>query len=98
MERDALIAHGLSYCLKERLLNSSDYSEAYICKNCGDLLGSFLSEESSEFSFENTKKKQTVCRQCQNGGNVKKVGIPFVMRYLTNELAAMNIRLTFSVQ
>ena len=27
MERDALLAHGVSFCLKDRLFNSSDYSE-----------------------------------------------------------------------
>ena len=27
MERDGLLAHGVSFCLKERLFNSSDYSE-----------------------------------------------------------------------
>ena len=95
MERDALIAHGLSFCLKERLLDSSDYSEAYICKNCGEMLGSFLKEETDEMSFE--KKKGLICRQCNTGQNVKKVGIPFVMRYLANELAAMNIKLSFSI-
>ncbi len=30
MERDALLAHGVSFCLKERLFNSSDYSEGMI--------------------------------------------------------------------
>jgi len=30
MERDALLAHGVSFCLKDRLFNSSDYSEGII--------------------------------------------------------------------
>lgn len=42
MERDALLAHGTSYILHDRLFNSSDYSEAYICNKCGDLLSSYL--------------------------------------------------------
>ena len=40
MERDALIAHGVSYILKERLLNSSDKSDALIC-NCGSFLNTY---------------------------------------------------------
>jgi len=28
MERDALLAHGVAYCLNDRLLKCSDYSES----------------------------------------------------------------------
>ena len=40
MERDALIAHGVSYILKERLLNSSDKNNALIC-SCGSFLNTY---------------------------------------------------------
>ena len=40
MERDALIAHGVSYILKERLLNSSDKNTALIC-SCGSFLNTY---------------------------------------------------------
>ena len=39
MERDALIAHGLSEIINERLLGSSDSSEAHVCTGCGNILG-----------------------------------------------------------
>lgn len=42
MERDALIAHGVAYCLNDRLLKCSDYSEGYICDKCGGMLSSYL--------------------------------------------------------
>jgi DNA-directed RNA polymerase I subunit RPA2 len=35
MERDALLAHGTSFLLQDRLMNCSDYSTAWICKRCG---------------------------------------------------------------
>lgn len=38
MERDALIGHGTSYLLQDRLLNSSDYTQTPICRSCGSLL------------------------------------------------------------
>ena len=41
MERDALIAHGVSYILKDRLLNSSDRHEGIICLTCKSLLGTY---------------------------------------------------------
>ena len=35
MERDSIIAHGASFLLHERLLNSSDRHLAVICDKCG---------------------------------------------------------------
>lgn len=38
MERDALIGHGTSFLLQDRLLNSSDYTQSSICRECGSIL------------------------------------------------------------
>lgn len=38
MERDALLAHGTSYLLQDRLMNCSDYSTAWVCRSCGSLI------------------------------------------------------------
>ncbi|KAM6496181.1 DNA-directed RNA polymerase I polypeptide 2, partial [Amanita muscaria] len=38
MERDALIAHGTSMLLQDRLMNCSDYSTAWVCRTCGSLI------------------------------------------------------------
>ncbi|KAA1466738.1 beta and beta-prime subunits of DNA dependent RNA-polymerase [Dentipellis sp. KUC8613] len=38
MERDALIAHGTSFLLQDRLMNCSDYSIAWVCRTCGSLI------------------------------------------------------------
>lgn len=37
------------------------------------------------------------CNNCQDT-QCSKVAIPYVLRYLTNELAAMNINLTFQLE
>lgn len=42
MERDALISHGISFCLHDRFLNCSDYSEGYVCNSCGSLISTYL--------------------------------------------------------
>lgn len=56
MERDALIAHGTSFLLQDRLMNCSDYSTAWVCRSCGSIislgyddvsLGAKISSESS---------------------------------------------------
>jgi len=39
MERDSLISHGVSYAIQERLLYSSDASDAVVCEGCETLLG-----------------------------------------------------------
>ncbi|EDO17794.1 hypothetical protein Kpol_541p37 [Vanderwaltozyma polyspora DSM 70294] len=38
MERDALIGHGTSFLLQDRLLNCSDYTQTAVCRECGSIL------------------------------------------------------------
>lgn len=38
MERDALLAHGTAFVLQDRLMNSSDYSTTWVCKQCGSII------------------------------------------------------------
>ena len=38
MERDALLAHGTSFLLQDRLMNCSDYSTAWVCRDCGSMI------------------------------------------------------------
>jgi DNA-directed RNA polymerase I subunit RPA2 len=40
---------------------------------------------------------EVFCRNCR-GSYCVKVAIPYVLRYLTNELAAMNIKLSFELK
>mmetsp|Transcript_19572 Transcript_19572/g.16726 ORF Transcript_19572/g.16726 Transcript_19572/m.16726 type:complete len:97 (+) Transcript_19572:551-841(+) len=41
MERDSFLAHGVSYILRDRLLNCSDRTEGLVCLKCGSLLSCF---------------------------------------------------------
>jgi DNA-directed RNA polymerase I subunit RPA2 len=41
--------------------------------------------------------EKVYCRVCETY-ECRKVALPFVLRYLTNELAAMNIRLNFKLE
>ncbi|QPG73218.1 hypothetical protein FOA43_000525 [Brettanomyces nanus] len=43
MERDALIGHGTSFLLQDRLLNCSDYTQSAICRECGSILSTQMS-------------------------------------------------------
>ena len=89
MERDALLAHGISYALNDRLFKSSDYSIGYVCKICGEMIG--------VMNIQNENNTSNIyCLNCRKNSCVK-VEIPYVLRYLSNELAAMNIKLSFGV-
>lgn len=45
MERDALLAHGTSFLLQDRLMNCSDYSTSWICRTCGSLISLGFDED-----------------------------------------------------
>jgi DNA-directed RNA polymerase I subunit RPA2 len=97
MERDTFLSHGLSFAVHERLFKSSDYSEGVVCKLCGSIISSYL--KSSKLSGDMVKQVRKVelkCTAC--GGACVKVPMPFVLRYLTNELALMNIKLRFNTE
>jgi len=103
MERDSLLAHGASFCLNDRLMKCSDYSEGYVCRNCGSIISCYVNKEvrKSEVVMENKEKSYSInqavyCRVCE-GYDCKKVALPYVLRYLTNELSALNIKMKFSL-
>lgn len=88
MERDSLISHGTAFLLYDRLLMCSDFHKTTVCVTCGSLLS----------THGGAQKKPGWCRQCKTGSGCTKVIIPYVFMYLTNELAAMNIKLTLQVK
>src|SRR3569833_584667 len=45
MERDSLLAHGAAFCLNDRLMKCSDYSEGYVCKQCGSIISCYLNRQ-----------------------------------------------------
>lgn len=124
MERDALLAHGASYLLHDRLMRCSDYDKSWLCTTCGDLLAPMSTETTisevvvedsaeagdAEGADESNKRKKRLKRRivnrCKNPaclasagkGKVESVAIPFVFKYLVNELAAMNIHVSFGLK
>ena len=41
---------------------------------------------------------QVACRACEGAGEIQRVALPYVLKYLVTELAAMNIKCTFDLQ
>ena len=68
MERDALIAHGTSFLLQDRLMNCSDYSTTWVCRTCGSLIS--LGYDDGTLNAEASKLTGPggeYCRLCREG-------------------------------
>ena len=81
MERDSLLAHGVSYLLQDRLMNCSDYTQAHICSKCGSILSPMHQDN------------KVTCMTCSSSKNIHIVAVPYVFRYLCTELLSMNVKL-----
>ncbi|XP_060582666.1 DNA-directed RNA polymerase I subunit RPA2-like [Ruditapes philippinarum] len=98
MERDALISHGTSFLLQDRLLNCSDKSMAPVCTDCGSLLSVYMEKRApSTAAASHEKQLQWSCLHCKSC-HIEIVTIPYVFRYLVAELAAMNIKVEVTVK
>ena len=113
MERDSLLSHGAAFLLQDRLLNCSDRHVAYACCRCGDLLmpttERCIIQTTGQSVNEaiNKPKLRLFCRtpSCieatnRTDGNdeaVEPIVLPYVYRYLVNELAGMNIKMKLEI-
>jgi len=94
MERDSLLAHGVSFLLQDRLMNCSDYSRCHVCSYCGSILSPFAQVVSTS---EITSSIIT-CQLCDATDGIRTIAIPYVFRYLCTELVSMNVRLKLSIK
>ncbi|XP_037533679.1 DNA-directed RNA polymerase I subunit RPA2 [Nematolebias whitei] len=96
MERDALLAHGSSFLLHDRLFNCSDRSVAQVCVDCGSLLSPLLEKPPPYWSA--MRHRKTTCTLCGKSDSIVSVSVPYVFRYFVAELAAMNIKVKLDVK
>ncbi|VVA93013.1 unnamed protein product [Arabis nemorensis] len=104
MERDAMLAHGASYLLHDRLHTSSDHHIADVCSLCGSLLTSSIVNVQQKKLIQDIGKlppgripKTATCNSCQTSKGMETVAMPYVFRYLAAELASMNIKMTLEL-
>lgn len=79
MERDCVVAHGMSEFTKERLMECSDSFSCYSCKDCGLM------------AIANPEQSIWACRGCGNTTNFSHINIPYATKLLLQELETMNI-------
>ena len=85
MERDALISHGASAFLRERLCISSDAYKTILCKTCGTIaIADHLSNK-----YE--------CRKCGDDAQFGTCVIPYAYKLLMHLLAGAGFNMTHQV-
>ncbi len=95
MERDAIIAHGLAFFLKERLMDVSDIYWVYVCGECGLFAQRLLRKNSRNVLSQNDVYH---CPACHNTSNISKIRLPYAFKLMLQELMAMNIAPRIRVQ
>lgn len=83
MERDAVLSHGMSSFLKERMLDVSDNYRLFLCKNCGMPAN------------VNIEKNIYKCSNCNQNVDISQIRIPYAFKLLSQELYTMNIMMRF---
>ena len=86
MERDCLISHGAASLMVERLLYSSDATQAPVCKLCGFL------------GVRNDVRGINHCRGCGGADCVEMVCIPYPTKALIQELFSLGIDLRLELK
>ncbi len=100
MERDALIAHGVSYLTYDRLHLSSDYFVGDVCCGCGQLITTAATKpvvSAHAAGGGGGRRNEVTCLMCKSNSKIKKLAIPYVFKYLVTELASVNIKCCLDV-
>ena len=87
MERDVMIAHGMSRFCRERLYDVSDKYSVHVCKKCG-MVASFneghRSKKYTDFTIH-------LCKTCDNKTEFALVEIPYAYKLMSQELQTINV-------
>ena len=79
MEKDAIISHGASQFLKEKMMESSDITKVHVCDMCG------------MFASKVIDKDYYKCKGCKNSIKISAVVIPYACKLMFQELTSVNI-------
>lgn len=90
MERDALIAHGLSQFLLEKLMFNSDFHTTYVCDICG-LIAERLNNANTQTADHRPSDDIYYCRACNNYNKISKIAIPYAFKLFIQEMMSMCI-------
>ncbi len=89
MERDVMLAHGISRFCKERLFDVSDKYSVYICKKCG-MIASYNDGNKTKM-YTNSDFSIHLCKTCDNKTDFALVNMPYAYKLLSQELQTINV-------
>jgi len=89
MERDVMIAHGMSKFCRERLYDVSDKYSVHVCRKCG-MIASYNDGNKNRMS---ARADFTIhlCKTCNNTTDFAKVEIPYAFKLMHQELQTINV-------
>lgn len=88
MEKDAIVAHGMSKFLLEKMLYNSDAFGTYVCNKCGLLAQRSVRRTSKPYAMNDDIY---YCKVCDNYNEISLVIIPYAFKLLIQELMSMCI-------
>jgi hypothetical protein len=89
MERDVMIAHGMSRFCRERLYDVSDKYSAHVCKKCG-MIASY-NDGNKNRMYASADFTIHSCNTCDNKTDFARVEIPYAYKLMAQELQTINI-------
>jgi DNA-directed RNA polymerase II subunit RPB2 len=90
MERDVMLAHGMSKFCRERLYDVSDKYSVYVCKRCG-MIASYNDGVNKNKIYFNSDFTIHLCKTCDNTTDFARVEIPYAYKLLSQELQTINV-------
>lgn len=89
MERDVMIAHGMTRFCRERLYDVSDKYSLHVCNRCG--MVATYNDGSVHRIHANTDMTIHLCKTCDNTTDFSRVEMPYSFKLLSQELQAINV-------
>jgi DNA-directed RNA polymerase beta subunit/intein/homing endonuclease len=89
MERDVMLAHGMSRFCRERLYDSSDKYSVHVCKKCG--MTASYNDGTQNRMFAKDDFTIHLCKTCDNMTDFARVEIPYAYKLMAQELQTINV-------
>ena len=89
MERDVMLAHGMTRFCRERLYDVSDKYSVHVCRKCG-MVASFNDGNKSRM-YANADFTIHLCKTCDNKTDFARVEIPYAYKLMSQELQTINV-------
>ena len=89
MERDVMLAHGMSRFCRERLYDSSDKYAVHVCNHCG-MMAAF-NDGKHRRTFAKDDFTVHLCATCDNTTDFSRVEVPYAYKLLSQELQTINV-------